>query len=309
MTDGPKGGRMDVNGKPLTERAVLVDLSISMWGASAKDKYAGAVLADLNKARPDALGVTKRLIAKEALADLREVVKGAKTRHLLRTLPWDDKGTRMIPVERVQDYLAMMDRCVDEMAAARTWFLAEYAEHVDRAKKDLGDLFEADDYPMGDDLRKKIGISWEIRPVPDRTHFAAGLLGEDEERIRADVERRSEERIRLAVTDLFEQLGKATARLADRMGMDRTDAGQAKERQFRDTVVSNLREAAERARTLDVTGNDLLAELSSAALALVDGVEPKTLRPTSGGGYDKAARKKLEAGAAELASRFAGYVG
>lgn len=296
--------------KPLTERAVLADLSISMWGASVKDPVATAELAADKHASSEALRVTKRLVSRESMKSLRDIATLVKAFHLRSTLPWNDRGIRLLPVSREQSYRRGLDKLRDEMIDARSAFLKDYSTYISDAKVALGDLFDANDYPTVEEIERKIGIELEINPVPDRTHFADGLLGEDEDRIRADMERRNQARIQLGVEELFTGLADAVRRLADRMDFDEGDDGEPKARKFKDTVLSNLTEAAERARDLDVTGNDVLAELAGEAVKLVDGVDVSTLRPTSGQKvYSEHVRAKLQQDATALADKFAGYFG
>lgn len=294
--------------KPLTERAVLVDLSISMWGASVKDPVATADLALDKNADTKAIRVTKRLVNAEAMKDLRSAAKAAKEFHMASTLPWNDRGIRLLPISRVQSYKVGIERLTDEMIDARGRFVAEYERHVREAKASLGTLFDPKDYPSVAEIERKVGITVDIEPVPDRTHFADGLLGEDEDRIRDDIEMRNQARIQLGVQDLFASLGEAVRRLADRMGFDTDDDGTEKARKFKDTVITNLQDAAERAKELDITENDVLQSLATEAVRLVDDVDVEILRPTSGKKvYSEHVRQKLQKDASALADRFAGY--
>ena len=87
----------------IQERSMLVDLTIKCWDATKHDKKVSAEVEQAHAAH-DAGRYSKRLIDKAHLADLSNLAGKARQFHYRLTLPWSDKGQRILPSDLFLDY-------------------------------------------------------------------------------------------------------------------------------------------------------------------------------------------------------------
>ena len=287
----------------LNADAMLVSLRIAAWSGRLYDRRASAHVAVHHDASASAGRYNKRLLPKDAFAALTATVSRARAAHYEQTLPWDDKGARLLTVANYERYTELMDGLCEKMVRERARFIEDYEDNIERARLDLGRLFRIEDYPSSDALRRKFAIAYRIAPVPDAEHFMAKLAGDDTERVRRGIERDVEERLRGAVGDLYRRLGEAVERVSDRLRED----GDGKPLVFRDSMIGNIRDLVDIVPRLNIFGDDELARLCERVKERIASVEPDALRPSRA--FDPAARRRVKRDADELMERFAGYFG
>ena len=81
----------------LTERAMVMNLSISRWEGKRLDKEASQRVTEEAGARADAARVNKHLVPKEALAPVMTAANVVRDHFYTSTLPWRDNGDRLMP--------------------------------------------------------------------------------------------------------------------------------------------------------------------------------------------------------------------
>ena len=285
----------------LTHDAMLVGLRISAWSGRLHDRNASNHVAVHHEASPAAGRYNKCLLPKSAFAALTAVLSEARTVHYANTLPWDDKGARLLPVANYERYTELLGRIRERMVRERTRFIEDYEDNIDRARLDLGKLFRIGDYPSKDSLRNRFGIRYRIDPVPDADHFIAKLASADTERVRRDIESHVEERLHDAVADLYRRLGEAVERVSERLSED----GEGKPLVFRDSMIENVRGLVDVVPRLNIFGDDALALLCQQVKEKIASVEPNALRPSKT--FDPVARARVKRDADALKERFAGY--
>ena len=99
----------------------------------------------------------------------------ARTKHYENSLPWDDKGARLLTVTNYAHYTELMNALRERVVRQRARFIEDYDNYVDQARLDLGKLFRIEDYPSKEALQGKFAIRYRITPVPDADHFIAKL--------------------------------------------------------------------------------------------------------------------------------------
>ncbi len=285
----------------LNRDAMLVGLHISAWSGRLYDREASDHVAVQHDASTSAGRYNKRLLPKSALAAINAVMSEARTRHYANTLPWDDKGSRLLTVANYEQYTELMDGLRERLVRQRTRFIEDYDHYVEQARIDLGKLFRIEDYPSKDELRDRFSIRYRITAVPDAAHFIASLASEDTEQVKRDIERHIEEQLHSAVGDLYRRLAEAVERVSERLDED----GDGKPLVFRDTMISNIRDLVDVVPRLNIFGDQRLAHLCEQVKDRIAGVEPDSLRPSRT--FDPAARDRVKRDADSLMEQFAGY--
>ena len=225
----------------------------------------------------------------------------ARTRHYANSLPWDDKGARLLTVANYEHYTELMDGLRERVVRQRARFIEDYDDYVGQARLDLGKLFRIEDYPSKEALQDKFSIRYRITPVPDADHFIAKLASNDTDRVKRDIERHVEEQLHDAVDDLYRRLAEAVERVSDRLQEDEN----RKPLVFRDTMIANIRDLVDVVPRLNIFGDDRLACLCEQVKDRVAGVEPDSLRPSKT--FDPVARAHVKRDADALMEQFAGY--
>lgn len=248
----------------IQNNCMTIDVTVGMWLGYKLDKGKTREITSDAGAHDDAARVNKHLMSKEYLAPV--VSKGSAVRnHLyLRTLPWKDSGTRLITrklfVKFMEEHSRLRDAFYGEVD---TLLNVKYLTAKDQAQFRMGTMFDADDYPTVDVLRRKFYISLDIDGI------TTAYNATDDFRLEAS-EDVTQSRVTKAMAGLYEKLSKPLAHFAETM----SDA----EKVFRDTTVSNLRDIAEVLPLLNFTDDPDLAALGERISKSLTRYEAKDLR-------------------------------
>lgn len=190
------------------------------------------------------------------------------------SLPYPEPGIRLIRQQGIDEFDNQMAAFREELREAVYELDRRYMELRSAARRRLGDLFNASDYPVS--LIGLFGIEHEypsVEPPSYLRHLNPELYEQECQRMQA----RFDEAVQLAEQAFVEELSKLVEHLGERLSGD--TAGKAKV--FRDTAVTNLTEFFQRFQALNIRSNDQLDELVQRAQKVLRGVEPQQLRDNS----------------------------
>ena len=142
----------------LNRDAMLVGLHIAAWSGRLYDREASDHVAAHHEASTSAGRYNKRLLPKAAFAALTATMSEARTKHYANSLPWDDKGARLLTVANYEHYTELMDGLRERVVLQRARFIEDYDDYIDQSRLDLGKLFRIEDYPSKQDLQGKFAI-------------------------------------------------------------------------------------------------------------------------------------------------------
>jgi hypothetical protein len=187
------------------------------------------------------------------------------------TVPYPEPGTRLLRRQNVAAFEAKMQEFSAELHEAAEALQAKYAELRERAKEQLGDLFDETDYPERVDT--EFALDWDypsIEPPAYLKNLHPQLYEQECERIRA----RFEEAVRLTEQAFATKFHELIAHLAERLsgGVD------GKPKVFRDSAVENLKAFFGEFKNLDLGSSGELQKLVDQAQKVVEGVNPDDLR-------------------------------
>lgn len=187
------------------------------------------------------------------------------------SLPYPEPGVRLIRQGQVGEFDRRMTALREELAAAVARLDERYAELQAAARRRLGGLYNAADYPAS--LRDMFAVDWDFPAVepPDYLRRLSPELYEQEAR---RVAARFDEAVRLAEAAFAGEFSELLSHLCERLSG--TPDGRPKI--FRDSAVENLREFFGRFRALSVGSSDELERLVEQAQQVAAGVRPQDLR-------------------------------
>jgi hypothetical protein len=277
----------------LTERSLLVSLSIREWTGRRRDREVTARVA------LDHGAGKKALVPKRFLADIAQVRTEARTLHHKLTLPWFDEGLRILPVdlhlaymERFRDLRARFDRAVSA-------FLGAYDAAKAAARVELGSLFRDADYPSSVRLRKAFDFEVNPQPLPTGHDWRIDLPEDTVRKIRLELEARLEEAHRLGLADLYRRLSAVVSRMATTLAQP--------DKIFRDSLVKNVKDLCQLLPALNVAGDSDLASLASDIERRLASLNPDDLRSSPAG--RQAAAVDASALLDSITARLASYTG
>jgi hypothetical protein len=187
------------------------------------------------------------------------------------SLPYPENGIRLIRQDDISPFTVQLTSLKAELDEAVSHLDEQYDELKSAARRRLGSLYNAGDYPAT--LRGWFDVTFDFPSVepPDYLRQLSPQLYEQEA---ARVAARFDEAVELAELAFTEELSKLVSHLTERLG----GAEDGKPKVFRDSAVENLREFFDRFRHLNIRSNEQLDDLVGQAQRIVRGVEPQQLR-------------------------------
>lgn len=204
-----------------------------------------------------------------------------------------------------EDYEAAMEELRETFLRQRREFVGKYDEMLDEARKRLGTLFHADEYPDPQRLGLSFRFGWVYKPIPRSEDVTVPMTQERLDQLRESIEANVQQAVAGAVEDLYRRLHEVVGHVADRLTVD--DKGDALV--FRNGLIDNVREVVELMPKLNVTNDKRLIAVAKEVekrLLVID--NPAELRPTAPQ-YRPEKRKAIKAAADDLAVRLAGFFG
>lgn len=239
----------------IQSKAMLVDLTISQWTATKHDKAVSAEVETAHAAK-DAGRYNKRLIDKAHLAEINRIANELRKYHYSRTLPWTDKGQRLLPSELFLDYRQDMAKYKADFQAAVSTFIELYPQLVQDARTRLGTMYQAEDYPQPTDLFALFDITVEFAPVPDADDFRVDVSKETQDEIRQQITDAVALRQTKMVKECWARMREVVGRIAEQCGKENGV--------IRESLIDNARDLVNILGGLNVTANPTIATIEVA---------------------------------------------
>ena len=251
--------------KGLDEKAVLISVKRNMYSPYKLDKEesreygAGNVNKHLFEGRDNRV--------KETISKFTEVYTYVKD----NTVPWTT-GVDMLNIEHYMDFTGGLRPLVDEAYKSiddlcEHWDYEVMAdlERLDKIAQAKGkpNLANAEDYPDVDELRSRFGIQIRYMPVPTTGDFRVGISDEDKASLQQQIDDAEVNATNHVIKSMVKPLENAMMKLSVPIGADGSV--------FRDTLIDNLVEVAERMNKINISDDadiqqkiDDLRDLASA---------------------------------------------
>ena len=270
----------------LQDKSMLVDLVIRKWTATKHDK---AVSSEIEKAHAahDAGRYNKRLIDKAHTATIETLAGQIRKYHYTRTLPWTDKGQRLLPSALFLEYRQDITSFKAQYLKARDEFLVLYPQLVTAARNRLGSMYDPQDYPSVDELRSQYNIELEIMPVPNAADFRVAVDNEVRDEIREQITNAVQERQAAAVKDCYARMREVVGRISEQCSKEKG--------KIYDSLMENTEDLVDVLGGLNITGNPTISQLEQDIRGLLTPVDTIRTSPT--------ARKRVADTASDILNR------
>ena len=242
----------------ISSSALLVELNISVWPASKVDReITDKVNTDAGAVR-GASQTKKNLFAGTSLRkDISDFAARVRLFHNKHTLPWADKGERMLPTALFMDYKQAMNGYEHSFNMMCNNFFLEYPRLVSEAPQALQGLFKAEDYPDIEDVKLKFGFKRTVKPVPEAGDFRLDIPAHDLIEMREDFEKQQLNKLAEAMREPWDRLHKTLVGMSEKL----TDIeGDDSKKRYHDSLISNPLELCQLLTKLNVTKDPKLEE-------------------------------------------------
>jgi len=279
--------------KKLSERAMLTQLSFSVWTGRTKDnRISEEVIANKNAERDGGAWWTY-LVSRKKMRNIHSSYNKCKFVHNNLTLPWRDGGCRILPTAMFLDYCKAMREAKAEFDEAVDEFLKEYPEILANAHKRLGHLLDGKSLPSVTEIKEKFGVYQEIYPLPDTADFRVDLSKEHVDEIRKQMKTSIDNTIEEAMTGIWQRLAELIRKIEETLSEPK--------KIFRDSLINNLKEFCELIPKLNLTNDSKLENFRKEATKKLANLRPDNLRK------DKVERKTAHETAKEILKKMKEY--
>jgi hypothetical protein len=187
------------------------------------------------------------------------------------TVPYPEPGIRLIRRDDLEPFDIKLTSLRQELDEAVNNLNDHYSELKAAARRRLGSLYNAADYPGS--LIGLFNVSWEfpsVEPPSYLRQLSPALFEEESRRVSA----RFQEAVQLAEQAFTDEFSKLVSHLTERL----SGSDDGKPKVFRDSAVVNLVEFFQRFKHLNVQSNEQLDQLIEQAQRIVRNVRPDDLR-------------------------------
>lgn len=260
----------------ISSSAVLAELNISIWTANKLDKGATDSMLASNSASSGSAQVRKNLMAgsnkRKRIADY-----GARARlyHNQTTLPWSDKGSRLLPTSLFMEYKQNMNTIERNMNAMIQDFFTSYDDLVLDAKLHLGSLFNATDYPSIDSLKEKFAFKLVFSPLPESNDFRLDIPQMEMQELSEKYENAFNDRLNDAMRENWDKLHKTLTHLSDKL-TETEDENSVK--RYHDSLITNATELCGLLTHLNITKDPKLEEARKSLELTMLGVDIEDIK-------------------------------
>lgn len=205
----------------IANTAMIVTLTVHCWTARKQDKKVAQEVDDRHGAK-NAGRFNKLLIDKAHIQPLQTLADAIRGEHYKMTLPWMDSGGRLLPSKLFMNWRDRMDTLREQYRVAVDTFIDRYEQElIPEARKRLGTLYNPADYPRGEDIRVKFGVSHDFMPVPSAADFRVDISEDERARIQQEIAEKMAERQREAMADAWIRVRDCVTRIYDRTSAEK----------------------------------------------------------------------------------------
>lgn len=251
---------MDVG---LKGRALRVTLHVHAWTNRKALREADQIVRDSFSITKDKRTKTNKvLIDPTEIKPVEDCLRAIYDDHIRRTLPWEDSGTRILSSTGYLDYTTAQRRLEAKLEVELVKLKTKWDGLVERSLTELGNAAKRDDYPTADQLRERYSIERDVEPFTDSSDVRFQVSEDEVARIVAHVEATQKRRTQGMFEDMLHRIEEVAKRAAERLqNYKPPENGKRAESDFRDTLVTNVRDLVDILPSLNITNDKRIDRL------------------------------------------------
>lgn len=255
----------------LSNRALLVSVSVSEWSARKLDKTETQTLKLKHGLNVDAARVNKNLLPlDDSLERIRKATNGIRAMFYERTLPWAQENMRILKADAYMKFAADIGALKREREQLVDEFIRDYPARVAEAQRLLNGLFKRDDYPEAWQLRDKFACKVNFAPVPDAKDWRVDVGEEHLEALRQQLAEQERATLKSAMAEAWDRVKKVVEHAHERLAQP--------EAVFRNSLVDNALELCALLPALNIENDPGLDDVRRDLESALVGYNVETLR-------------------------------
>jgi hypothetical protein len=245
----------------ISSSAVLVSLNISVWPAAKLDReVTDQVNANAN-ASINAGKFMKDLFAGTSLRkDIEKWAAHCRVKHLRMTLPWADKGERLLPTKLFMEYKQFINEADQRFNQLCDNFFIAYPTLLADAPIHLGKLYKAEDYPDIEEVKRRFGFRYVFSPLAEAGDFRLDVANDDLQELQQKYARDYDLRLADAMREPWERLHDVLTAMSAKLTDDDTDEDGKSKKRYHETLVTNATDLCALLTKLNITGDPQLED-------------------------------------------------
>lgn len=255
----------------ISSSSILAELNISVWTANKLDKrITNDVLVANGATNLDAGQFRKNLMSGTTLRkDIADFAASCRLWHNTTTLPWADRGARLLPTSLFLDYKAEANKRKARFDHMVQHFLLEYPKLQAQAQQHLGALYDPNDYPSAEEVASKFGFRMVFTPLPEAGDFRLDVANEELDILKKQYDAALNERLQDAMQSQWDKLHDLLSRMSEKL----VEPEGEDKRRWHDTFITNAHELCAMLGHLNVTKDPKLDEAKRKLEQAMHGVD------------------------------------
>jgi hypothetical protein len=259
----------------LHSSAVLVSLKIGIWNTRRKDKQ------QTEKVKNDA-GAQGNVGAynKNIMPDFKELEAinkfGADSRNWCKreTVPWTFDGVNVLSTEKLWNGFdqEMQDRQKHFYDMVEL-VLIEYAQARQIAQFRLNSMFDVNEYPTVDEVRRKFYFEYSYHPVPQTGDFRVDVGNQGLQFLQEQFEREANKAVSEAMASLWDRVKKITETLSNQLRVSKDEKG----KMYQSTLDTAL-DLCAMMKDLNLTGDPKMEQMRRELYSTLNGMDLTDLK-------------------------------
>lgn len=263
----------------IASSAVLVELNISVWPANKVDREMTDTVNTNASAVRDASQTRKNLFAGTTLRkDIEKLAARIRLYHNQHTMPWADKGQRLLPTKLFMEYKQTMNNYEAQFKQMCNNFFIAYPQLVNEAQTHLGTMYRASDYPDIADVQMKFGFRMAIDPIPESGDFRLDISAEALDEVRAGYEAKFDERLAEAMRTPWERLHTVLTAMSEKL---KDEEGEESKKRYHDSLVTNAVDLCGLLDKMNITNDPKLEEARKQLELTMLGADIETIKDSA----------------------------
>jgi len=263
----------------IASSAVLVEMNISVWPANKVDREMTETVNTNASAVRDASQTRKNLFAGTSLRkDIEKLAARIRLYHNQHTLPWADKGQRLLPTKLFMEYKQTMNNYEAQFKQMCDNFFHEYPRLVGEAQVHLGTMYRADDYPDLTNVRNKFGFRMAIDPIPESGDFRLDISAHDLEEMKQQYEAKFDERLAEAMRTPWERLHTVLTAMSEKL---KDEDGEDSKKRYHDSLVTNAVDLCGLLDKMNITNDPKLEDARKQLELTMLGADIETIKDSA----------------------------
>ena len=281
--------------KDITSIFMSINFSTGVWTARKRDDKASLETIKNNNAKTDSGSFTKVLSTHWAVKQAHSAFRAIRKYHNTMTLPWDrKKNESIIAAKKYDEYCKRLEGLTTQCEIAVDDVELQLPNILLQAEKDLGNLWDPNDYPAAGDIKKLFYIKMVPGVISGTGHALVEASKETVAAVNQSIQSRILENQEFAMSKLWERLQQPVKAMAEKLSDPTAN--------FHSSLIGNLLEVTGALKDLNLTNDSNVTQIITDIEDQLCGYSPKELK------NDPDARSETAAAAKDLMEKMSGLM-